>query len=39
MTLIGKTTPEQSEPGSNGHEGILHTPQISKTGVSPSDAV
>ena len=38
-TLTGTTTPGQSGPGSNGHELELHTPQISKTVASPSDAV
>ena len=26
-------------PGSNGNKGVLHTPQISKTGASQPDAV
>ena len=30
------TTPDQSGLGSNGNEGILHFPQSSKTGASPS---
>ena len=38
-TLSGATTLGQSRPGSNGNEGALHTPQISKAGASPSDAV
>ena len=29
----------QSEPGSNGNAEQLHTPEISRTGVPPSDAV
>ena len=29
----------QSEPGSDGNEGVLNTPQISRTGASPSDPV
>ena len=37
-TLSGATTPNQSEPGSNGIEGLLHIPQSSSiTGTSPSD--
>ena len=32
-TLIGTTTPSQSEPGSNGNEGY------SRTGASPSDSL
>ena len=27
------------EPGCNGDEWVLHTPQISGTGASPSDAI
>ena len=38
-TLTGTTTPSQSGLGSNGNEGVLHTPQIIKTGASPSDVV
>ena len=37
MTLSSATTPGQSGPRSNGIEGLLHIPQISKAGVSPSD--
>ena len=33
------TIPGQSEPGSNGNEGVLQTPKISGTGTSLSDAV
>ena len=33
MTLTGYTTPDQSGPGSNGNEGVFHTPQISRTGA------
>ena len=29
----------QSGPGSNGDEGVLHIPQTSKTGTSPSDSL
>ena len=36
-TLSGATNPGQSEPGSNGNEGVLHISQISKSGASPSD--
>ena len=35
---MGKTTPVQSGPGSNGNEEVLYTPQISKIGTSPSAA-
>ena len=36
-TLSGATTLGQSEPGSNGNEGVLCIPQISSfTGTSPS---
>ena len=35
--MIGTTTLGQSGPGSNGNEGVLHTPQMSKTGASTSD--
>ena len=38
-TLTGTTTPGQSGPGSNGDEGVLHIPQTSKTGTSPSGHV
>ena len=38
--LSGATTPGQSEPGSNGNEGVLHIPQSSSiTGISPSDCL
>ena len=39
MGLTGTTTLSQSGPGSNVNEGVLHTPQISRTGALPSDAV
>ena len=39
MTLTGSTTLRQSEPGSNGNEGILHILQSSRTGVSPLDGL
>ena len=32
--LIGTTIPCQSKPGSNGNEGAVHTPHISRTGAS-----
>ena len=35
-TLSGATTPDQSGPGSNGNEGILHISQSSKTEAPPS---
>ena len=38
-TLTGTTIPIQSRPGSNGNKVVLQTPQISKTGTSPPDAV
>ena len=38
-TLISTTTPGQSCPGSNGNEEVLHIPQSSKTGTSPSDSL
>ena len=38
-TLSGATTPGQSGPGSNGSEGVLHIPQISKARALPSDGL
>ena len=38
-TLSGAPTPGQSEPGSNGNEGVLYIPNISKDGASPSDGL
>ena len=38
-TLTSTTTPGQSEPGSNGNEGVLHIPQSFRTGASPSDSL
>ena len=38
-TLIVSTTLDQSEPESNGNKDVFHTTQISRTRVSPSDAV
>ena len=37
--LKDTNTPEQSGPGSNGNEEILHFPQSSRTGASSSDGV
>ena len=38
MTLSDTTTPDQSEPGSNSNEKMLHIPQsFSITAASPSD--
>ena len=36
-TLTRITTPDQS--GNNSNKGVLYTPQSSRTGASPSDAV
>ena len=36
--VIGSTSSCQNEPESYGNEETLHTPQISRTGTSPSDA-
>ena len=36
-TLSGVTTPDQSELGNNGSEGVIHIPQISKAGAVPLD--
>ena len=38
-TLSGATTPGQSGLGSNGNEELLHIPQISKAGASPSNSL
>ena len=39
-TLSGATTPSQSEPGSDGNEGVIHIHQSSSiTGTSPSDGL
>ena len=38
-TLQGATSPEETGPGSNGNQGELHIPQISKAGASPSDGL
>ena len=37
--LSGATTPGQSESGSNSYEWVLHFPQLSKAGDSPSDCL
>ena len=37
MTLSGATTPGRRGPGSNGNEGLVQIPQISKAGASPPD--
>ena len=36
-TLSSVTTPDQSEPGSNGNEGVIHIPQSFMAGAEPSD--
>ena len=38
-TLIGTTTSGLSGFGSNSYEGVLHTPQISRTGTPFSDEI
>ena len=38
-TLAGTTTLSQSEHRINTNRRVLHTPQVSKTGASSSDAV
>ena len=38
-TLSGVTTLGQSKPDSDGNEGILHIPQISKAGALSSDSL
>ena len=37
--LSGATTPGQSDPGSNGNEGVFHFPQITKAGTSQWDCL
>ena len=37
--LTGTTTPSKSGPWNNDNEGVLHIPQSSRTGASPSVAV
>ena len=37
--LTDTNTQVQGEPGCNGDEGVLHTPNISRIGVPPSGAV
>ena len=40
MTLLGAPTSDQSGPGSDGNEGVLHIPQSSSiTGTSLSDCL
>ena len=39
MTQTDTTTPDQSKPGSKVNEEVLHIPQSSKTGASPSDGL
>ena len=40
MALSSATTPGQSGPGSNGHEGVLRIPQSSSiTGTWPSNSL
>ena len=40
MALSGATIPGQSEPGSDGNEGVSHIPQsYSISGTSPSDCL
>ena len=38
-TQTGTTNSGQKRCGSNGNEGVLHTPQICRTGASPSNTV
>ena len=38
-TLSGATTPSQSGTWGNGNEGVLHIPQSSNAGASPSDGL
>ena len=39
-SLLDTTTPDQSEPGSDGNKGVLHIPHTLRiTGVSPSDCL
>ena len=37
--LTDTITLGQNGPLSNDNKGVLHTPQISRTGVTPSDAI
>ena len=39
MSLNKETKPKPSEPGSNSYEEVLHTPQSSRSGALPFDAV
>ena len=36
-TLSGAATPGQNGPGNDGGEWVVHIPQRSKTGASPSE--
>ena len=38
-TLSGVTSLGQSGPGNNSNQGVLHIPQSSRTGASPSDCL
>ena len=38
-TLIASTTPDQSEPWSNGNEGVIRTSPGSRIKATPSDVV
>ena len=38
-TLLSATIPVQSEPDSNGNEGVLHIPSRSRTDASTSDCL
>ena len=39
LTLTSITTPDQSEPGTNVNEGVLHISRSFRTGALPPDAV
>ena len=39
LILSGATTPDLSEPGSNGNEGVFHTPPNSRTGAELLDCL
>ena len=38
-TQTGTTNPDQSEPGNNDNEGVLNTPQISRTTATLSNTI
>ena len=38
-TLTDATTPGQNGPGSNTNQGVLHIPQITKTGATSLDSL